>query len=568
MTGAATFSGSGTALTGDNSFATVTFAADAAIGGSNRYAAFVCTTAGVTLTFGGGKTQTIADGGSFTVAGSDGRAVTLAGSIAASDQDKWWRLDANPDTVTVSVQFAVVSYAYSEASIGRWGTDSSEGVDGTTFNWFNGVPPSIMLTLAPVGGTSMYVVFDRALGYGGTLLDAGNFVSSGAQEALSGAFEFVAAQDAAPAPLEPLSVAAVRLVANKDADAAGGYGVLRLELNAAVTLSHIRALHLRVKTDAVQDDGNVSLDAGFEHCLSDFALNAVAVQYALSQTGASDEQAKAVRDFASGATARLLVERDLLVQVKLTEDGTNKPKNGERVKLLADTAASVSPRAASDRYNQRTGSDWRVWLTEPLRAIATDRNDHARQFAAASAGDGAGVLWNFTLPNAPGGDNPLNWRVGDEAQFIFQLLDAEGEPITLTSAGMRSAESVPLYALWLPNGVTDALPFVDLWSFGFTEPQKQRGGVTILNNVIDVNAREQTTIEVDMPADGTLNVYVLTADGNIVRRLEHGRVSGGKHYYRWNGTNVSGKAVARGIYFIRVTGAGIDETRKVLCVKE
>ena len=109
---------------------------------------------------------------------------------------------------------------------------------------------------------------------------------------------------------------------------------------------------------------------------------------------------------------------------------------------------------------------------------------------------------------------------------------------------------------------------MDLWSLRFTEPTRQRGGVTILNNVIDVNSREQTTIEVDMPSDGTLNVYVLTADGNIVRRLEHGRVSGGKHYYRWDGTNASGKSVARGIYFIRVTGSGIDETRKVMCVKD
>ena len=39
------------------------------------------------------------------------------------------------------------------------------------------------------------------------------------------------------------------------------------------------------------------------------------------------------------------------------------------------------------------------------------------------------------------------------------------------------------------------------------------------------------------------------------------------HYYHWNGTNNSGNAVARGIYFIRVVGPGIDETRKVMVVK-
>ena len=71
-----------------------------------------------------------------------------------------------------------------------------------------------------------------------------------------------------------------------------------------------------------------------------------------------------------------------------------------------------------------------------------------------------------------------------------------------------------------------------------------------------------------MNEDGNLNIYVMTADGSIVKRLSHGRTTAGTHYYKWNGTNNSGNGVARGIYFIRVSGPGIDETRKVLCVKD
>ena len=59
----------------------------------------------------------------------------------------------------------------------------------------------------------------------------------------------------------------------------------------------------------------------------------------------------------------------------------------------------------------------------------------------------------------------------------------------------------------------------------------------------------------------------MTADGNVVKYLENSRQSQGMHYYHWNGTNNSGNAVARGIYFIRVVGPGIDETRKVMVVK-
>ncbi len=65
-----------------------------------------------------------------------------------------------------------------------------------------------------------------------------------------------------------------------------------------------------------------------------------------------------------------------------------------------------------------------------------------------------------------------------------------------------------------------------------------------------------------------MNVYVMTLDGNIVQQLEHGHISAGSHYYRWDGSNTGGSSVARGLYFVRVVGSGIDETRKVLCVKD
>ena len=60
----------------------------------------------------------------------------------------------------------------------------------------------------------------------------------------------------------------------------------------------------------------------------------------------------------------------------------------------------------------------------------------------------------------------------------------------------------------------------------------------------------------------------MTLDGNIVDYLARGVTSSGEHYYSWDGSNRNGKPVARGMYFIRVMAEGIDETRKVLVVKE
>ena len=87
-----------------------------------------------------------------------------------------------------------------------------------------------------------------------------------------------------------------------------------------------------------------------------------------------------------------------------------------------------------------------------------------------------------------------------------------------------------------------------------------------MKNVVNPGLGDEVTIEV-ITGDGNLNVAVMTMDGNIIKYLEHGNVSAGTHYYKWNGKNKAGKSVARGIYFVRIFGQGIDETRKVMVVK-
>lgn len=557
-----TASGENAVFSGENVFGSATFTKSATLSASNAYTTFVAdaTDGAFTLTFGSGKTQSIASGGSFTVAGSASYAVTLS-AAATTEQAEYWLLDANPANVAVSVSYAVVSYAKSQYEIVAYVANSGEGVESTTINWFNGVAPYFLLTLAPVGGNGLYVVFGNALGYAGSMLTEANFAANGAKEALEGAFDFVSASDgAAGTSYEALSVDAVQLVTN---NAEKNFCVLRLSLNATVTLTHIRTLCLRVKTNAVQNENRTALAAGSLHCFSDFALNAVEVLYALSQ---GSEQAKAVRDFTASAGERLLSGRDILVQARLTEDGASAPGGNEKIRLLADTTAAVSDDERSASYNRRTDSFWRVWLPAVLKSLCASAHTPTVLCEAESADGGKGIVWNFALPNAPESADSIGWDSRDTVEFFFQVLDSADSPIELQYAGFNSAETVPLYALSMTVDGS-ALPFVDLWSFGFTDMQTQRGGVTILNNVIDVNAREVTRIEVDMPSDGVLSVYVLSADGNIVKRLSHGRVSGGNHYYEWDGTNGRGKPVARGIYFIRVTGSGIDETRKVMCVK-
>jgi len=258
------------------------------------------------------------------------------------------------------------------------------------------------------------------------------------------------------------------------------------------------------------------------------------------------------------------------LQVRFTggKDARGKDIAPEEVPvLIPDLKAEIKNDWKSDVVNALLNVDWRVWLNNPLPSLASSYNDSPqRTVAGEPAGDSAKVLYNFTLKNAADNPDRYGWTGGDEVQFVFKLQDNSGKDIMIDVDG--DGTRIPLYALALPNGVTQSLPFVDLWSFKMENVTKQRGGVTILNNVIDVGIREETVIQLDMPQDGDVNIYVMTLDGNIVQHLENGHVSAGTHYYRWNGTNGSGSAVARGLYFIRVLGSGIDETRKVLCVKD
>ncbi|HRS65787.1 MAG TPA: FlgD immunoglobulin-like domain containing protein, partial [Spirochaetia bacterium] len=107
-----------------------------------------------------------------------------------------------------------------------------------------------------------------------------------------------------------------------------------------------------------------------------------------------------------------------------------------------------------------------------------------------------------------------------------------------------------------------------LWEIKIQDVIKQKGGVTILNNVINVLKRERTTLQLDLAQGGQVTVMVFTLDGDVVTTLHRGRLGAGTYNFVWDGTNMAGLPVARGIYFIRVVAPGIDEIRKVIVIKE
>jgi len=180
--------------------------------------------------------------------------------------------------------------------------------------------------------------------------------------------------------------------------------------------------------------------------------------------------------------------------------------------------------------------------------------------AISSIGAGVGTnLYNFSIP---GNDLVSLTMLG----FFFTIQpNPPGQPLYVVRlnlpAGAAAGVVPPDSPAW--HWYRNLMPF----SFQVHNIVSQKGGVTILNNVIDPTKGETTRLAYQLPNSGTVTVTVFTLDGDVVARLVNGQQAAGSYSVDWNGRNMAGNAVARGLYFVRIVASGVDEIRKVLVVR-
>lgn len=361
-------------------------------------------------------------------------------------------------------------------------------------------------------------------------------------------------------------------------------------LNQDVTLDDVKDCFLRVKdcgtavdplsgiegtkiSFILDEKGNympvekASSAIGNAHAFSDFAVNVINPVYAydtkdeVHSKGFYGGDDYSVRDFSgSGSnTNRILTNKDLLLQVSKIS----------RIKG-APIFMSVKPdeQSVSNKLRENTGRDYKIWLPDlgsgfpVFRNLSESENTNFQKEESQEI-TGSDTLFNYEIKTATESEKYRDWKNGEKVSFVFGLTDESGTPLKISH--YADSREYPLYALRLSDE-NDITSF-DMWYVTLSDITRQRGNVTILNNVINAADREQTVVEVDVPKNEFLSVYVMTLDGNIIKRLEHSDVSAGLHYYRWDGTNNGGNTVARSMYFIRVISSSIDETRKVIVVK-
>jgi hypothetical protein len=174
--------------------------------------------------------------------------------------------------------------------------------------------------------------------------------------------------------------------------------------------------------------------------------------------------------------------------------------------------------------------------------------------AKSAAGQPEGARhFNFTIPS---GD------LEEDAVFEFYFRPRGGgaavnPDLLVARLDVKPGETIP------PDWFRRIKPF----SFAIKDIARQRSGVTILNNVINPDKDEKTYVDYVLTRGGRVTIQVFTLDGNLVKVLERSSKGAGEYVAAWDGRNNGGRAVARGLYFIRVVAPDIDEIRKVMIVK-
>ncbi len=475
------------------------------------------------------------------------------------------------------------------------------------------VPPRFNMTSAKISGNKLYVVFNKKLSLEPVELEN----SDGATEffGIADSLRFIKIPES-PHEFNATEDVVSDLFIEKEIPPQETYSSdtftgLIFTLNRNVTLDDVKNYYIQcfspaagkfvdpftgikdVKVTSVTDINGIYMTHGEAHALSDFAVNVVNPVYAYDDRfvdenfGFSPSDAKqsnlSVHDWNKEQQndGTLLTEHDIFV-VTSQDSGSSESAETLPEKIIMYYDNEPDSDSVSSEYNKNLEENIRVWIpsfvpcgedsnssmekVSPFLALAPSTN--SRNLFVSGEIDKSvakfAIAWETLRKNG--------YSSGNQVSFLFGLADSDGSatkichaPVYDEISGIYKLEKQPLFALRLKN--SDNPASLDLWSFKLKDVALQRGNVTIFNNVIDANQGEMSVVRVNMPSEGKLDVIVMTLDGNVIRYLQHGTTSAGEHNYSWNGTTKSGKKVARGLYFVRVFGNGIDETRKIMVVK-
>jgi hypothetical protein len=230
-----------------------------------------------------------------------------------------------------------------------------------------------------------------------------------------------------------------------------------------------------------------------------------------------------------------------------------------QTRVSANLGSSDKPSLAYDTNVASTyvGSASGTWLPKHLETSFSglDPYPDSGSSSQGNASSAATNLWNLSVPST---DSKIAGQADNSVFGFFYTLSSS--PPDLYGARLAVSDPASIPSNWYR--------FVRPFSFYFHKVVQQKGGVTVLNNVIDPTKGESVRLDYQLASAGSVTVTVFTLDGDVVARLANASSqAAGDYVVYWNGKNLGGRAVARGLYFIRLVAPGVDEIRKVLVIR-
>jgi hypothetical protein len=230
-----------------------------------------------------------------------------------------------------------------------------------------------------------------------------------------------------------------------------------------------------------------------------------------------------------------------------------------QTRVSANLGSSYKPSLAYDTNVASTywGSVSGTWLPKHAESSFSGLDAYPDSGSASqgSASSAATNLWNLSVPST---DSKIS-GVADNSVFgFFYTLSSSPSDLYVGRLAVSDPSTIP----------ADWYRYVRPFSFYFHKIVQQKGGVTILNNVIDPTKGDSVRLDYQLATEGSVTVTVFTLDGDVVARLvDSSSQAAGNYSVYWNGKNLGGRPVARGLYFIRLVAPGMDEIRKVLVIR-
>lgn len=473
------------------------------------------------------------------------------------------------------------------------------------------VPPSIETILSPIDNKTFYIIFTKKINQTEiSLLDNDNNkieISESFLELLPQCFELITINDDgtfAASDIQIDSKIAAEPVSVLDND---NYTAFKMAFTRDVSLEDVKNVYLRVvnpkKYDykmcdpitnikdsyvtLIQDDLGNYIDMFQTHAISEVAINGINPLYGYNSSiqedkkpitsTTQDEVSFVVRDWNENQQNYGTFYHDKDITIVCDVDNASKSENNFAGNVNLYFNNDTENKMTSEQFNKKIGGNLRIWFPN----IMENHFDFFTYNKNANYGiicservdkDDISAGLKFEFPKSV----VENWKSENQISYLFSYLNEDNSQVNIYPAPkfnlltglyeLNNSMKFPLFAIRMKD-VND-ITSLDIWSFKVKSVTNQRGGVTILNNVINATYGEKAIVKINLPQDGNLDVMVMTLDGNIVTYLNHGATTSGEHYFTWNGTNNAGSKVARGLYFVRVISSTIDETRKIMVVKD